>query len=553
MNAAETRPNLHQRRLALQYEVARILAESSGMRRATQAVFKAICEHEGFVAASLWRVSDDAAFLQYVDFWTEEHPALVTFVAESLTLRLAPRTGLAGRAWATRHPVSITDIREVPDLPPPALKAGLRSGLVLPVTVQGEVKGLMGFWSFAPREETRESLEMFHALGCQLGQYIERNIQSAKVSRLSRLHAVLTAINRAITRATSRQQFLDDICRIAVDDGKFGAVWIGEYDSATMNVKPVACAGEDAQALVGTDIAPTNPDLPRGQSLIGRAVRTRESAYTNNLAAEPSTGGPRRLEALRRGYHSCLAMPLIERDAVTGTLSLFAKDADFFNADEVAVFKEVSKHVSMALENLPPGMMQAHTAGRDALTGAATLPLLAELMRQASAHASRDEQLVAIAVLKLENFAALYDGLTRQAVDALLKAVAARIHGCIRKTDTLARLSANEFALLLPLRSDAAMVSHVMHRLQSTVFDLRTVQALLQGVLDEVQRPLALGGATLQIVCGMGVSVYPRDGDELDKLLQSASLAATAAQVSGEDRFRFYHPEMEAQAGRSPA
>ena len=75
------------RRLGIQYEIAHILAETSGLRDATQALFKTICGYEGLVAASLWRVSVDAEFLQHVDFWTEDHPALTTFVAESLRKR----------------------------------------------------------------------------------------------------------------------------------------------------------------------------------------------------------------------------------------------------------------------------------------------------------------------------------------------------------------------------------------------------------------------------------------------------------------------------------
>lgn len=476
---SDTRVGREQRRLAVQYEVAQILAQSQGLRQATQAVFKTICSQEGFVAASLWKVSKDAEFLQYVDFWTEDNSALVNFVAESLTLRIAPNTGLAGRAWATGRPVWIPDIREVPDLPPPAVRAGLRSGMAFPVAVQGEVMAVMVFWSFNPREQARETLEMFHALGNQLGQYLERQIQSAKVSRLTRLHAAVSAANTAIAGATSRQQFFQDICRIAVDDGKFAIAWIGEYDATTLEVKPVAYAGEEAEMLMGAGAATADTNLPRGHSLVGRAIRTGQVVYTNDLSAEASTGGPRPVEALRRGYHSLLVTPLFEGDKVAGTLSLFAKEADFFTADEVGLLNELARHVSVVLEHLPRGAAPVSHALRDALTGAATRELLEELLRQAAAHASRDEHTVAIAAIKLANLNAICDRLGRRTCDALLQTVAMRIQKCIRKTDTLARVYDSEFALLLPLKSDAAMVSHVMSRLRSNVFDQDSLRALL--------------------------------------------------------------------------
>jgi diguanylate cyclase len=90
--------NHAQRRLSAQYEIARLLAQASDLRDATHKLFTTICDFEGFVAASLWKVSADSAFLQYVDIWTKDHPSLVIFAAESLTLRLATNTGLAGRA-----------------------------------------------------------------------------------------------------------------------------------------------------------------------------------------------------------------------------------------------------------------------------------------------------------------------------------------------------------------------------------------------------------------------------------------------------------------------
>ena len=84
-----------QRRLSTQYEIARVLADATDLRDATQKLFKTICNLEGFVAASLWKVSADSEFLQNVDIWTDDNPALVHFIAASLTLRIAPDTGLA--------------------------------------------------------------------------------------------------------------------------------------------------------------------------------------------------------------------------------------------------------------------------------------------------------------------------------------------------------------------------------------------------------------------------------------------------------------------------
>jgi GAF domain-containing protein len=152
-----------QRRLSAQYEIARVLAQAGDLQDATKKILTTICNIEGFVAASLWKVSADSEFLQYVDTWTSDHPALVDFAADSMTLRIAPNIGLAGRAWADRRPVWIADSRCVSDLPLPAARAGLRSGMAIPIAIQGEIKGVMVCWRFEVTEADAATLEMFHA------------------------------------------------------------------------------------------------------------------------------------------------------------------------------------------------------------------------------------------------------------------------------------------------------------------------------------------------------------------------------------------------------
>ncbi len=543
VNAAGAERASTRRRLTIQYEIARILAEARDLRDATRRLFTTICSHEGFVAASLWRVSSDSEFLQYVDIWTDDAPSLAGFVADSLTLRIAPNTGLAGRAWASGRPVWIADIRAVADLPPPAVKAGLRSGMAFPIAIQGEIKGVMVFWSFALREEDAEILDMFHAVGNQIGQFMERHIQAERAQRLSRVHTVLSGINAAIVRTSDRQQLFDEICHIAVEHGKFGISWIGRYDEATQDVTPVAWAGYDADALIGSDSVSARADAPRGQSLIGRAVRSQQPVYTNDLTVEASAGGKRRLEAVRRGYRSLLVMPLLHNKRVIGTMALFAAEAEFFTPDEIHLLTELTGNISFALENLSRKDELYYLANRDVLTGLANRGLLMEYVQQAMSQSDRDKHMVGIAVLKLENLRLINDSLGHHVGDALLKIVSARINACIRKTDNLARLSGSEFALVLPLKADATAVSQVIDRLNARVFNHNNVVAMLQKVLDDIRQPMTLENLELNLTCSMGVSLYPQDGGDAPLLLKNASAASARARKLGGKTFQFYTAE----------
>ena len=93
-----------QRRLNIQYEIARVLAEVADLQEATQKVFETICSHEGFVAASLWKVSGDSEFLQYVDFWTGEESSLVQKPINNDICFILPHTYPKMRNWPCDRP-----------------------------------------------------------------------------------------------------------------------------------------------------------------------------------------------------------------------------------------------------------------------------------------------------------------------------------------------------------------------------------------------------------------------------------------------------------------
>src|SRR5689334_16994468 len=180
----------------------------------------------------------------------------------------------------------------------------------------------------------------------------ELKVQEQRIARLSRIHAVLSGINAAIVRIRDRKQLFEEACRIAVDHGGFGIAWIGMVDSKSLAITPVATAGVDAESVIAKSPNTARPDTPMGQGIVGRAVRERRAMFSNDLQAEAGSGGPRRQEALRRGYRSLISLPLVVEHAAVGSLSLFAKEANFFDDEEIKLLVELADDISFALENI---------------------------------------------------------------------------------------------------------------------------------------------------------------------------------------------------------
>src|SRR5262249_31929509 len=98
-----------------------------------------------------------------------------------------------------------------------------------------------------------------------------------------------------------RQNLFEEACRIAVEHGGFELAWIGTVNPGTMEIMPVASAGAEAESFLAQSRSFARAGAQLGGGITGRAVREKRAVYSNDLLQEPTLGGERRKEALRRG------------------------------------------------------------------------------------------------------------------------------------------------------------------------------------------------------------------------------------------------------------
>ena len=172
-----------------------------------------------------------------------------------------------------------------------------------------------------------------------------------------------------------------------------------------------------------------------------------------------------------------------------------------------------------------------YLATRDALTGLPNRALLADRANQAILTAARSRGGLALLFLDLDRFKLVNDSLGHAAGDALLRAVAERLGGTLRRDDTLARLGGDEFVLL-------------WNGLKSS----QDATTLAQRALAILARPFTIEGRTLSVTASIGISVYPDDGRDFGELLKNADAATNHAKDTGRNSFRFFSPELNARA-----
>ncbi|MCW3059579.1 MAG: hypothetical protein JWQ02_1400 [Capsulimonas sp.] len=175
--------------------------------------------------------------------------------------------------------------------------------------------------------------------------------------------------------------------------------------------------------------------------------------------------------------------------------------------------------------------MIRHQAMHDSLTGLPNRILFQERVEQTLAVARAENRLAAVLFIDLDRFKQINDTLGHLAGDALLQEVARRFVGCVRAGDLLARMGGDEFTVLLPEIADADAAAAVAERL-----------------LESLQEPLTLAGQSLYVTASIGVSVFPRDGQDMTTLLRHADVAMYGAKDHGRSGYEMYATAMNETA-----
>ena len=167
-------------------------------------------------------------------------------------------------------------------------------------------------------------------------------------------------------------------------------------------------------------------------------------------------------------------------------------------------------------------------AFHDVLTGLPNRLLFKDRLDLALAHAKRSKNITpAVMFLDLDKFKQINDTLGHDVGDFLLKEVAARLKGCLRAEDTVARFAGDEFTILLPEATTPA-----------------DAEAVASKILAVMQEPVRLGAENRVVTTSIGISLYPVDGRDGETLMKAADAAMYQVKRAGRAGSCFFSPEL---------
>jgi diguanylate cyclase (GGDEF)-like protein len=367
---------------------------------------------------------------------------------------------------------------------------------------------------------------------------IHETLLRDEAGRIAGLHSVLLDVTerrraevldrdrRELSEMIAQQQPLDRILR--------GVSQMISHQDESLWCVPLKLAGELDRQLEPVSVGDAVEPVVRAIRESGSAnfmLRRREGFWVSHrsFAELPESPGGAEIAsaASRIGMRSCWSIPIVSSTlSPLGKLLVLTPHSDAPTAAEKQLLEAASRLAGIAIEHRFMTDLLAFQAGHDCLTRLPNRTTFETRLEDAIADARVRGDVLAVFFVDLDGFKSINDTFGHSGGDELLRQVGTRLRQCVRKSDLLARVSGDEFSLLVPGLHEGSEAKRVA-----------------EAILKAFEEPYEIDGAAVRVTASIGISLYPQDGLDASTLQRNSDSAMYRVKNMGKNSFRCYAGE----------
>ncbi|MDH4584244.1 EAL domain-containing protein [Pseudomonas sp. BN415] len=389
----------------------------------------------------------------------------------------------------------------------------------------------------APRnpeaDKLRRRLQREHQARLEAEQIAEHGLRELyeKKQQLQLLESIADAANAAASVADGLSFTVSSVCQYT--GWQIGHAYVTEHVEGEARLRS-ASIWHFADEQRFRDFRQVTESLvfPPGYGLPGRVLSNGDPAWISDISQVPDFC--RVYAAGQAGLRAAAAFPVLVGSEVVGVLEFFA--GSVLEPDEklLHLMAQIGVQMGRVVER-KRAEEQLVDAFHDPLTGLPNRTLFSDRLSRAVARCNRHrEAAFAVLFIDLDRFKLVNDSLGHLAGDLLIIQVATRLGGCLRQTDTLARMGGDEFTILLDCIGNPDAPTKVAER-----------------ILDTLEPPFLINGEQLYISASIGIAPSDLGYESAEEILRHADLAMYRAKTLGKHRYEMFdHSLHDVAVGR---
>lgn len=192
---------------------------------------------------------------------------------------------------------------------------------------------------------------MLNAMSLLLKNYAEIENSKKELSKTKQFYEFSTRVNDLVLYEKNPDTIYKDICEIAIQSGQFLLAWVGAPNEQYRSIVPLFWAGNENGYISFLKDSLSMDDTLQGNGVSGNAFRKGHFYYCNDISNDPQML-PWRNEALKRGYHASISLPIFSDKRVIAVFTLYSLEPNYFSDEVQNLLVRVSENIGFAIQNI---------------------------------------------------------------------------------------------------------------------------------------------------------------------------------------------------------